>query len=260
MNDLMTRVAEADPGFARSLRRNQVLSYIFAAIAVLAIGSAAWAVGVNFQQDTQITKIESPCIRYGSKSPQCKEAFEAAVATITHPQACAIERKAGTLRAIRELADSLDITFNEPCAGARIAQERQRGNERAASRMRSESVARQAPVSTPGVESPRTNGGSIDTGEDRGRARPSPWPRGGGGDLTAPTPDATPPAPQPAAASAPPPAPVVPPVTPPVLDPGKSGLVKPTLEGIGKTVQETGGAVRQLPCSVTQPVTGICLK
>lgn len=80
----------------------------------------------------RVTKVESPCLRFGPNSSQCKEAFEAAVSTITHPEACAIERKAGTLRAIRELAQGLHVDFKEPCAGARIAQERQRGNERAA--------------------------------------------------------------------------------------------------------------------------------
>lgn len=34
-------------------------------------------------------------------------------------------------------------------------------------------------------------------------------------------------------------------------DPGQSGLVKPALEGVGKTVQDTGKAVGPLTCAVT---------
>ncbi len=66
----------------------------------------------------RVTRVESPCLRYGAKSKQCKEAFEQAVLTITHAQACAILRKAG-----------LEI---EPCAHARLRQEKRRGRERAA--------------------------------------------------------------------------------------------------------------------------------
>lgn len=66
---------------------------------------------------TRVTKVESPCLRYGPKSPQCKAAFEAAVSTITHAEACAILRKAGL-----EVAQ---------CAHARLRQERTRHNERA---------------------------------------------------------------------------------------------------------------------------------
>jgi hypothetical protein len=84
------------------------------------------------QTNERITKATSPCLLYGPHSELCQRSFEKAVLTITHPESCAIERKAGTLRAIRELAAGLDVTFTEPCAGARLAQERQRGNERAA--------------------------------------------------------------------------------------------------------------------------------
>lgn len=82
----------------------------------------------------RISRVESPCLKYGPRSLQCQRAFEAAVATITHPEACAVERKAGTLKALRELAQSLDVDFKEPCKGARLAQERQRGEERTATK------------------------------------------------------------------------------------------------------------------------------
>lgn len=117
--------------------------YLWVAERPVAVAFAALAIGIiaSFfitrsevsDVGTRVTKVESPCLRYGPKSDQCKEAFEAAVATITHPEACAIERKAGTLKAIRELAAALEVNFKEPCAGARLAQERQRGSERKAS-------------------------------------------------------------------------------------------------------------------------------
>jgi hypothetical protein len=103
---------------------------------------------------SRVTKVESPCLRYGPKSHQCKEAFEAAVATITHPEACAIERKAGTLRAIRELAQGLGMSFKEPCAGARLAQETKRGNERSQAKAGDASTPHKG-SSTPG---PSTGG------------------------------------------------------------------------------------------------------
>lgn len=94
------------------------------------VGGIGFAIYVNFSQGRQISKIESPCLKYGPDSKQCEEAFSAAVSTITHPQACAIERKAGTLQAIRELAADIGVEFTEPCAGARIAQERERSKAR----------------------------------------------------------------------------------------------------------------------------------
>jgi len=119
--------------------------------------------------DKRVTKVESPCLKYGAKSKQCKRAFDAAVSTITHPQACAIERKAGSLRAIRELADGLGVEFTEPCAGARIAQERQRGKEReAAARERrgdQDRGAGRAPAPVPsGSEGAPASGQPADSG------------------------------------------------------------------------------------------------
>jgi hypothetical protein len=122
--------------------------------------------------NSRVTKVESPCLRYGAKSPQCKAAFEAAVATITHPEACAVERKAGTLRAIRELAAGLDVTFTEPCAGARLAQERQRGNERAATAQAHAGPSRAnspSPTSTGGGSTEATGG--LGSGHGNGTSK-----------------------------------------------------------------------------------------
>jgi hypothetical protein len=138
------------------------------AIGVLCVGiaaSVAYAIVINVKQGDRLAKIESPCQKYGSDSKQCEEAFSLAVSTITHPQACAVERKAGTLRAIRELADELGVDFSEPCAGARIAQERERGNDRAAARRKASSGG------------DALQPGSTDT------KQPSPSPSGGGGSI-----------------------------------------------------------------------------
>jgi len=82
------------------------------------------AIGASYVQDRiedndvadRITKVESPCLKFGAKSDQCKEAFEQAVLTITHAQACAILRKAG-----------LEI---QQCRGARLFQEQERRRQR----------------------------------------------------------------------------------------------------------------------------------
>jgi hypothetical protein len=127
--------------------------FLLIAVAALACGLSLYAIAVNVQQGNDITnvhndvtKIESPCLKYGAKSQQCKEAFEQAVLTITHPEACAILRKAG-----------LQIT---PCAHARLRQELRRGRERAAS------------------DQKQSRGGDA---QQTGHQQPSPSLSGGGG-------------------------------------------------------------------------------
>jgi hypothetical protein len=94
--------------------------------------------------NNRVAKVETPCLKASEEPTRknkelCQESFEKALATLTHPEACAVERKSGTLRAIRALALAIrelgiDVSFEEPCAGARLAQERQRGSERAAAK------------------------------------------------------------------------------------------------------------------------------
>lgn len=55
----------------------------------------------------RITKIESPCQRFGSESKVCEEAFETAVKSITHRIACYIDRKAGK-------------PFKDSCVGVKL--------------------------------------------------------------------------------------------------------------------------------------------
>jgi hypothetical protein len=198
----------------------------------------------------RVTKVESPCLKYGAKSEQCERAFEAAVSTITHPQACAIERKAGTLQAIRELAAELDVRFSEPCAGARIAQERQRGNEReATSRERrgdldegSDEGAASAPGGGAGVapEPGNQDDSELQQPTKPGKPRhepPSVPGNSGSGGGTAPA--------SPVPSQPPPGAPSSVPPSPPADTPGK-GPPQRVVEGVGKAagevVDKVGGA------------------
>jgi Trp operon repressor len=228
-------------------------AYRWVAERPVAVALAALAIGivVSFfvtrsevsDVGSRVTKVESPCLRYGPDSQQCKEAFEAAIATITHAQACAVERKAGTLKAIRELAASLEVRFKEPCAGARIAQERQRGNEREAS-ARAGDGGTAAPASTqtdsdqaPAPSSPGT-GGAVGPGKggSGGGAAPGSGDGGNGAGAAPTSPEA----------SVPPSAPTPPEEKPSA--PTSSALIpetiKATTEGVAEVVGKAGAAVQ----------------
>lgn len=90
-----------------------------------------------------VTNIESPCLRYGATSRQCREAFEQAVLTINHAEACAILRKAGL-----EIAN---------CQGAHLRQERRRRKHRKGVVPQQPSKAHQQP------SPPATGGGQGST-------------------------------------------------------------------------------------------------
>lgn len=236
----LTHVAKDDPKFAKSVKRMRIASWVFGLGVALAIGIGIWSLAVNVRQDNQITKIESPCLKYGSKSPQCKKAFEAAVATITHPEACAIERKAGTLQAVRQLAAELDVSFTEPCAGARIAQERKRGNEREAAKRRpgtsNSGSVRTAELGGDGGLSPAANAQPAPPKPPGPRHQPSSAPpTSGSGDATSPAPGIRAPA-GPAEAPA---APNLPEQAQGTLP----GTVEATGKAGGEVVDKAGGAV-----------------
>lgn len=156
-----------DEDFARSVKRLRVASWVFGVAVLVALGGVGTALVQNNRQAHQITRIESPCLRYGSKSKLCRESFEKAVLTITHAQACAILRKAG-----------LRISS---CAGARLQQEVRRHGERAETRRESSS-------SDPGDTG---EGGGAHQPSRNGHQPPSPGPKPG---PSAPSP-ASPPAP-----------------------------------------------------------------
>jgi hypothetical protein len=164
----LSHVAKDDPKFARSVKRIRIASWIFGVAVVAALGFAGWALKIGFNNKGQITKIESPCLKYGAKSEQCKKAFEQAVLTITHAQACAILRKAG-----------LEI---RPCAHARLAQESTRRRERSAAQ------GGDAPqTGSTGRQQPRPHDGGVSDGAGRGGSGGPAAPEEGG-DSTSPPP------------------------------------------------------------------------
>jgi hypothetical protein len=159
-----------DCGMTARQRTRDIFVYVVGIVVVIGIVASFFVTRSEVHDvGSRVTKVESPCLRYGPKSDQCKEAFEAAVATITHPEACAVERKAGTLRAIRELAQGLGVDFKEPCAGARLAQERQRGNERDATSHLDNSSGDGGVAQTPASDgAPAGDGDSVDNGTNQG--------------------------------------------------------------------------------------------
>jgi hypothetical protein len=122
----------------------------------------------------RVSRVESPCLKYGPKSRLCQMSFESALATLTHPEACAVERKAGTLKALRELGRELQVNFKEPCRGARLAQERVRSSER------HKATAATGNGSTAVVPTAATNGGGPTSSPHTGPSQPAPGNGGGG--------------------------------------------------------------------------------
>ncbi|HEU5117704.1 MAG TPA: hypothetical protein VFT74_13835 [Isosphaeraceae bacterium] len=72
------------------------LKLVLIVVCLIAIPTSFW---INHSDlgsvNNRITKIESPCQRYGPQSDICREAFETAVKSITHRIACYIDRKSG---------------------------------------------------------------------------------------------------------------------------------------------------------------------
>lgn len=243
MRDLREAAREGRQAFLRSLagfpHRHPfwIAGSVFGIAAVLGILGYYNTSRKVTHVDQSVTRIEAatPCLTYGRKSEACKEAFEQAVLTITHAEACAIERKAGTLRAIRELADALGIHFAEPCAHARLRQERRRGKERAATRATKGVMPStgNSPHSQPGPH----HGGSGNSGGGGKGGSDSPSVPGEGGSPGAPAPG--PGAPQN------PPAP-----SPPAGSPGNSqqrgapATVEATGKAAGDVVEARGGAAQ----------------
>lgn len=200
------------------------------------------------QVNNRVSRVESPCLKYGPTSKICQHSFETALLTLTHPEACAVERKAGTLRAIRELAALIEASFHEPCKGARLAQERSRGTERdaanpqrtAGSDAANGGDAHQTPSTAHQQPSPPTGGHQGHAPPKGGTHTPSaPENPGGSGDSEPTTAAPTPVTPaEPGASesgSEPPPAPPA----------GESASKHPVRE----TVESVTAPVKELPCA-----------
>lgn len=230
----LAHVAQDDPDFARAAKRWRIASWLFGIAVVAALGFAAWSLAIGFSNSTKITKIESPCLKYGAKSHQCKEAFEQAVLTITHAQACAILRKAG-----------LEIP---QCAHARLRQESGRRRERAATDQRAGGGASTGSTGT--LQSgPREGGSSGDVGT--GKQRGSDDGGSGGGGQGKPPASSPSPAPVPSGSTS-------------ETSPGRSGDApgdpepKPSSPGtVRSTVEAAGGAVKEAGEGVGGAVEGV---
>lgn len=73
----------------------------------------------------RVARVESPCLKYSEDHTfknkfLCEESFEKAVATINHAEGCVIGRKAGLVKAIRELAETVEVKYRDPCSGVRL--------------------------------------------------------------------------------------------------------------------------------------------
>lgn len=154
------------------------LKAILIVVCLVAIPVTFW---VNHHEvgsvNHRVTKVESPCLRYGARSEQCKAAFEQAVLTITHAEACAILRKAG-----------LEI---QNCAGARLEQERGRDEEREAN---GEQRGEVSTPSSPKQPEPDESGSGAPSVPDNPGAHqpPAPHEPGGGGSPAPETPTSAP--------------------------------------------------------------------
>jgi hypothetical protein len=229
----LAHVAKDDPDFARSARNWRIASWVFGIAVVAALGFAGWSLVIGFSNSTKITKIESPCLKYGARSEQCKKAFEQAVLTITHAQACAILRKAG-----------LEI---RPCAHARLAQESTRRLQRSAAQGGDASTG-----STGTLRSGPREGGSSGPGQDEQQQGGSRGGSNGGGNGRPPAPTPAPSDPQ-----------TVPPASPPT-SPGRSGDAPgdpepepPSPGTVPSTVESAGGAVKEAGEGVGGAVEGV---
>ncbi len=199
----------------------------------------------------RVTRIESPCQRFGSESKVCEEAFETAVKSITHRIACFIDRKAGkpfkpTCRGVRLRIDQAQPVHTEPhnAAGHRTPSDVQ-------------------VVPDSGIR----NGGDADSSPPQGTSQPSPHGGGGagknggsggnGGQPSNPAPSS----PSPTQPSAPSPssrsessATLTPPPSsggeapspPPAPEPAPAEPIQPITEGLGSTIEEVGSDVGEV--------------
>jgi len=188
-------------------------------IALVGLGVYVANHSENTTTSRKVTRIEaaSPCLTYGPKSDLCKESFEKAVLTITHPEACAILRKAG-----------LEVV---ECAGARLRQEQTRHQERVRSKGVVDSNGH-APSSQPGPQ----HGGPGHEGQSK------PSAPGKGGKKAAET------EPPPASST---PAPVVETPSGESRPPANSAAS----EAPPGLVGNPGGAIGKLTCGLSEVVT-----
>jgi hypothetical protein len=189
--------------------------------------------------NSRVTRIESPCQRYGSKSQLCQEAFETAVKSINHRIACYIDRKSGRPFKPSCLGVHLRIEAGEPKSSSVPESGTRNGGD--------------ASEAQPGHSQPGPSGGQEGHGHQPSHGPASSKPEGGGESGGAPPSSSAPTSSQPTSSStettresvsqkpAKPSAPVTPPVP-------------PIKEAVGGVVEEAGGTVAGTVEGVTEPV------
>jgi hypothetical protein len=220
----------------------------------------------------RVTKVESPCLK-SSEEPTlknkrlCRESFEKAIGTITHPEACAVERKAGTLKALRELGRQLQINFKEPCKGARLAQERRRGSERAATKATASVPPSGGDASTPStvhsIPAPGNGGATDHPSKPNAPSVPhqshggesTEKQRGSGGREPGEEPGVPPPAPTSSSSPEQSSSPTTERET--VVEEPQAEVPQPVREGVGQVLGGVGAVVEETGGTVNQAVEGV---
>ena len=186
------------------------------------------------QTNERITKTTSPCLLYGPNSKLCQRSFETAVLTITHPEACAILRKAG-----------LAI---DSCRHARLRQELRRRKRAQVQVLPDESGGAVAPSQGAEALHPSSGNGSDETGiGGGGQSPPHQHPVG-----------KAPPAPPTNPGSSDESGPATPPPSSEVASEGAGtnsspeNLRQPEEAPVKSTLEQTGEAVHTIGCSLTE--------
>jgi hypothetical protein len=180
------------------------LKLVLIVVCLIAIPLTFWLNHVDVGSvNNRVTKVESPCLRYGPDSKICERAFEEAAASINHRMACFFQHRAGV--------------FPPSCRGVHLRIKQKPAQHKGGDASQTGSTGHQPP-------SPH-HGGSPGSGH----AKHPPAP-------TAPSP--TPAAPSPAPAPTPTPEASLPPQASPSAEPpGPShaeppGLLTPALESV----------------------------
>jgi hypothetical protein len=255
----MSRKAKPKTFTQRHAESISKLKLVLIVVCLVAIPLSLWLNQKDIGSvNNRVTKIESPCKRFGPDSKVCQKAFEIAVKSITHRIACYIDHESGR-------------PFKPSCIGVHL---------------RIETPVPKLDTGTAAVESDEgpnaaADGGDATSSPSTGHSQPTPGDGGGGEDGSggthgapvpgkggggAPAPegsgDTAPSAPPASSASQPPatsttertaeatvvekaPAPEV--AKAPVRE-----AVGGVVEGVTGTVEETGGTVNEVVGGVTE--------
>lgn len=243
MNDLITRIADVDPDFAKTLQRNQWRNYAFAVVAILAIAGAVYAIAVNVDQGKEITQVQHSACQADPAGRECQVSKRESSRAANIATTCIPFFKAG---------------YPCPKPGSTAAQRQARRQQVQANsksvRNLEQGVLPPSTSSPPGNHTTREPPGHQGV-QGQGGSKP---PKGGGGGEQSPpsSGDNEPPVQSsPGSAAIPGPSSGAPPVIAQPVEPpppsSESGPVKSTLEAVGDTVDQT-------VCSLTEVLKQLC--